>query len=212
VGHWHEGNRLRCFVCDRPAIGVIDLVMDVRGVDFGKAISWVAGRFDVPLIPARKPHERREQRTRLDGVIDPITFLVRSHIFSRLSTPSRLLAPVLVGLSGRNEHSADTPRRVAVSYRALMRYSGLKSPNAVRKAIEELTVIGWMRGASDRAGLVRVTGSYVIVPFARPVVELGHALAKEEQLVIAHEREQARRRREERERAFRTRARGRNAA
>src|ERR1700681_2184528 len=51
VRYWREGNRLRCFVCDRPAIGVIDLVLDILGGDCAIAISWVAQRFEVPTIP-----------------------------------------------------------------------------------------------------------------------------------------------------------------
>jgi hypothetical protein len=185
-------------------------VMDILGVDCANAISWVEQRFEVPLIPARKPHERAEHR-RLEGVIDPITLLVRSHVFSRLSMPARLIAPVLVGLSEKNAHFAEADRTIDISYRALMRYSGLKSPNAVSKGIEELKVIGWMRGGSDAAGLVRATGSYVLSPFADPLLELGHVLAKEEQMLIVHERQQSKRRRQERERIFRGRTQGRNA-
>src|SRR5271154_6690054 len=99
------------------------------------------------------------------GITEPITYLVRSHIYSRLSMPARLLAPVLVSLSDLSErhgYSVEAPRSIEISYRALMRYSGLKSPNAVRKGIEELRVIGWMRGRSEAKGLVRTTGSYVI--------------------------------------------------
>ena len=202
VGYWGGGNRLRCFVCDRLAIGVIDLVIDFLGVDVANAISWVAQRFEVPQIPARKPRDRPDRR-RLDNLTDPITFLVRSHIFSRLSVPARLLAPVLVSLSEKNGYSAEASRTIDISYRALMRYSGLKSPNAVRKGIEELKVIGWMLGGSEATGSVRTTGSYVILPFAEPMIDLGHSLAKEEQVLIEHERQQSKRRRQERERIFR---------
>src|SRR4051812_19166456 len=54
VRYWAKGNRLRCFVCERRPIGVIDLVMDFQKTEFNSAVGWIAAHFDVHEIPARK--------------------------------------------------------------------------------------------------------------------------------------------------------------
>ena len=79
-GYWAAANRLKCFVCGKPVIGVIDLVMDARDVDFVSAIVWIRSRFDVPRMPVRKPTGPENERY-LDGITHPIDYLVRSHIF-----------------------------------------------------------------------------------------------------------------------------------
>jgi hypothetical protein len=55
VGIRTTNNTVKCFGCDSKPMGPIDLVMDVLGTDSpaGAAI-WIADRFEVPTIPARR--------------------------------------------------------------------------------------------------------------------------------------------------------------
>ena len=189
-------NRLRCFVCDGPCVGPIDLVMTVVGLDVKQAIDWIADRFEVPRIPVTRQNSRANQLRYYD-LADPMAFLVRSHIYAWLSGPGRQLVPVMLAFSEQKELSADSPRDVQISYRALMRYSGLGSPNSVRNGLRELEIIGWLsRRAGYSCGPVRSTGRYVVRPFAQSVVELAHQLAREAQSTIAGERTHRRSERE----------------
>jgi len=210
VGYWHAANRLKCFVCAKPAIGVIDFVMDARDMDFVSAIVWIESRFDVPRMPVRKPTGRGERR-HLDGITHPIDYLVRAHIFRQLSPPAQAIATAMVAFS---DHAgiADAPRHVTISYRALMRYTGIRSPNSVSKAIDELEMIGWLRPHTLRAGLLKTTGVYIVTPFSQSILELGHRLAKEEQMAIEYERTAAERRRVQRQEVFRASSKERGAA
>ena len=209
VGYWAAANRLKCFVCGKPAIGVIDLVMDARNLDFVDAVAWIASRFDVPRMPVRKPD--RGERRYLQGVTHPIDYLVRAHIFRQLSPPAQAIATAMVAFS---DHAgiADAPRHVTISYRALMRYTGIRSPNSVSKAIDELEMIGWLRPHTLRAGLLKTTGVYIVTPFSQSILELGHRLAKEEQMAIEYERTAAERRRVQRQEVFRASSKERGAA
>jgi hypothetical protein len=211
VGYWEQENRLKCFVCDKPAIGVIGLVMDVLNLDFKGAIAWIDSRFEVPRMLRRKKIERAERRN-LDGVLHPIDYLVRSHIFSKLSAPTQAIAAAMIAFSEKTGALAESTRMVTISYRALQRYSGLRSPNAVCNAVRELEMIGWLQASTQRAGLQNTTAIYSITPFSESVVALGHALAKEEQMAIEYERAASKQRRVERERAFRAKSRRQGAA
>ncbi len=192
VGYWAAANRLKCFVCGRPAIGVIDLVMDARDMDFVSAIVWIESRFDIPWMPVRKPD--RGERRYLDAITHPIDYLVRSHIFGQLSPPAQSVATTVVAFGDHNG-PAHAPWTVTISYRALMRYTGIRSPSSVRKALCELEMIGWLRAHTRRTGLLKATGAYVITPFGDAIVELGHKLARDEHMAIEYERAAAERRR-----------------
>jgi hypothetical protein len=204
VRYWRGGNRLRCFVCDRT-FGPVDLAIDLLRMRFVDAVRWIAEKFEVPHIPARKKSERRivAPGSVLAGE-DPITFLVRSHVFSQLSAPTRSVAPVLLSFSDYEREMGQGPRPVKISYRALGQYSGLKSPNAIRKAIEELEVIGWLEvERQPREGLVYATGRYRLTPYSQDLIALGNTLADQKRQIIQYERAVARERKEERQRMFR---------
>jgi len=205
VSCWEEANRLKCFVCDRPAIGAINLVIELLGVEPSRAIDWIAQNFPVPRIPARRPLQRGGDRFPIGVGESPMDLLVRSHIYSRLSSPARELAPVLLALVDKEQAAAHEPRKLQISYRAMIRYSGLKSPNAIRKAIEELSIIGWLHPVPNKLnGMVKRVGTYTITPYSDAVRELGNTLATEEQQAIAYEKAWAQLRRIERQRAFRS--------
>ena len=200
VGYWQDENRLKCFVCGRPPIRVIDLVMDIQDTDFGGAIAWIESRFDVPRIPVRKPTGSGERRY-LDGITHPIDYLVRSHIYSRLSPPAQAVATAMVAFRD-HEGQSGAPWTAKISYRALMRYTGIRSPRSVSKALSELEMIGWLQRRGQRVGLLRTTNAYTVTPFSESIKELGHKLAQEEQLAIEYERAAAERRRVQRQKTF----------
>ena len=55
VGIRASNNTVKCFGCYSTPMGPIDLVMDVKGIAApADAALWIAGQFDVPLIPAQK--------------------------------------------------------------------------------------------------------------------------------------------------------------
>src|SRR5438067_587179 len=54
VGIRTGNNTVKCFGCDSKPMGPIDFVMDVLGLAAADAALWIAGRFDVPTIPAGK--------------------------------------------------------------------------------------------------------------------------------------------------------------
>jgi len=85
----------------------------------------------------------------------------------------------------------------------MMRYSGLKSPNVIKKALEELRIIGWLHPLPNQLnGLVKKVGSYLLNPYSEAVRELGNVLAAEERRAIEYERAWAQQRRIDRQRDF----------
>jgi hypothetical protein len=183
--------------------------MEVRHEDFTAAISWIASNFDVSRIQVRKPE--LGVRRHLDGVTHPIDYLVRTHIFGQLSLPAQTVATAMVAFSD-HEGPAHKPWTVTISYRGLMRYSGIRSPNSISKAIKELQIIGWLQKHGGRVGVLRTTGAYTITPFSEKIEELGNKLAREEQMAIEYERAAAERRRIRRQMTFRAKSKGRGAA
>jgi hypothetical protein len=205
VAFWKLQNRLTCFVCGKPPTGAIDLVIEYLGVDFSAAVDWIDKHFDVPRIPARKPHEKKRDRLPIGVGESPMDPLVRSHIFSKLSPSSRQLAGVLLAFAETEQGATHSPRKLTMSYRGMMSYSGLRSPNAIKKALEELRIIGWLHPAPNKLkGLLKQVGSYSLTPYSDAVRELGNMLAAEERQAIEYERTWAQQRRIERQRAFRT--------
>jgi len=68
--------------------------------------------------------------------------LVQSGLWAQLSAPARSIAPVLAYFADKASGQSIAP--VTISYRAISRYSGVNSPNAVAKGIRELAEIGWL--------------------------------------------------------------------
>jgi hypothetical protein len=202
VRYWAEMNRLKCFVCPGAAIGAIDLVMEVSNCTFEQALEWLATKFEVPMIPARQKSERTgAPRRYLEQHMEPMELLVKMHIYQHLGRAARLLAPVLLAVSEKTSALGESPRTVTISYAAIRRYSGIKSPNSIRAGIQELEMLGWLHPHSNpQRGLVKAVGSYTITPYAEVITELGHSLAKEEHAVIALERKRAKERRADRQR------------
>jgi hypothetical protein len=96
--------------------------------------------------------------------------------------------------------------QVRISYRAITRYSGIQSPNAVRKALLELSELGFLRlpdPAVPRLLADRATATYTLTPLSNELQELAQASARQSQQEIAAEVELRARKRRERMRKLR---------
>lgn len=150
IGFMKAKNRGRCFVCDPHTWSNIDLVMIYLECDLQTAAAWIAERFPVPDLPKGCHVRKREgwyPRFRSSVFQDVITNLVRSGLWRDLSQSERSILPVLVTFT-------DSDRRVAeISYRGLMRYSGVGSQATIAKAIHHFEQMHLLRVIRAPGGL-----------------------------------------------------------
>ncbi len=202
VGIRHANNTVKCFGCDSKPMGPVDLVMSVLRLNGpADAALWIAARFRVPCIPKGKHLKQAASPPVRAGFEGDLGVLIFSGMWARLSLPARAIVPVLLNYADRQ--SGAVPVEVRLSYRAISRYSGISSPNAIAEAIRELEEIGWMarkEGSSSLGHPVRTVGVYVLTPQAAPVVERASALWQENREAIEIEREIRQRQRTERQR------------
>jgi len=161
---------------------------------------WIAERFEVPGLP--KGAHLQEKRTTFGpaGFEGEIGLLVQSGLWAELSAPTRCIAPVLLLFADREPAKATAT--VKVSYKAIGRYSGVVSPNAISKAIGELEEIGWLKKvAKQSAGPVAETGSYVLSPQGDDLMELANARARQTRTEIEAEKAVRKKQRETRRRS-----------
>jgi hypothetical protein len=135
VGIWRTANMVECFgsACDIGPLGPIDLVSDVRGLSASEAGLWIADHFDVPTIPKGRhlnPPPRLYTRAGFEGAIG---LLVQSALWRKLHASARAIVPVLLHFAAREEGKDSYP--VQISYTAVSRYSGVKSHNAIARAL-----------------------------------------------------------------------------
>jgi len=200
VRWWQSGNRLKCFVCDLPASGPIDLVIRVLGGDIRSALAWLTERFPgIPCIPARRMSEKPRY---LNGAMDPMRYLAATMIQPRLAPCTILVANALLLLCEPGA-TVESPRTGSISYKALARYSGVTSNASIHKAIEELRLIGWLQYGSARTGLTRTLNEYVLTPFSEEVRKIGDSIALEERAEIEWERAASKAKKAERDRQYR---------
>ena len=191
VGIRSTNNTVKCFGCGEGPFGPADLVMNALGLaNPGDAACWIANRFDVPYLPPGKHLVQPPRHIFQYGHEDDIGLLVFSGIWAKLSPPARSLVPVLLNLA---DHDGETHSlRARLSYRALSRYSGIVSPNAIKKAIEELQQIGWLSAvASPRtadSAPMRETAVYLIAPRSDDLVELANAQYAQQRSEVEIER------------------------
>lgn len=142
VGIHKVTNRVKCFGCDTPLIGVVDLVMEVLATDLKGAIRWLEDHFQLHHKPKGKHLESRgEERPYQIGYEGPIELLIKYGIWASLAPPTRAIAPVLLAFAERAEKDTFI---VTFSYRGILRNSGVRSFSSVSKAIEQLKGIGWV--------------------------------------------------------------------
>ena len=125
-------NRGMCFVCDQHTWSTIDLVMLYKECERREAVSWLAERFPVPSLPPGTQIKKREAWfPRFHSGVDEnvVTMLVRSGIWSELTHAERSILPPLVTFVDRDTGITE------ISYRGLMRYSGVGSQATIAAAI-----------------------------------------------------------------------------
>ena len=208
VGIRIANNTVKCFGCDSKPIGPIDMVMAVRELGVADAALWIAGRFDVPMIPAGKRLEVPGRRRDRVGHERGLELLIRSGLWATLSESARSIAPVLLAMSEKKELT-DQECSIQISYIAVSRYSGIQSPNSIRKALTELEEMGFLR--CPEAGLgrspARNASHYIVTPTSEALTELAHAFSAQTRNEIAAEREIRARLKSERVRALKERSR-----
>ena len=204
VGVRRKNNTVKCFVCDNKPMGPVDLAMSVLDLTGpADAALWIAARFSVPCIPKGKHLKQPARPPVRAGFEGDIGILVLSGLWAELSAPARCIVPVLLSHSDRE--SGKSTAEVRISYRAISRYSGVASPNAVADAIRELENIGWLarkEGPRRASSALRSVSAYLLTPQADSVIELAGAKWDQTKQAIEGEREIRRRQRAERQSAL----------
>ena len=157
VGLQKRGNRAMCFVCDPKALSPIDLVMSVLRLDFRQAVQWITSRYEVPAAPKGKHIARLQrwpERFRV-GTGSAVEMLIRSGIWASVTPAQRSLLPVLETFADSQTHKA------TISYRGMMRFSGVESQSTISSALKRFRALRFLRVESgrDNEGL-RTCGTY----------------------------------------------------
>jgi hypothetical protein len=184
-----KNNTIHCFGCGTKPMSVVDLVVDARRLTVADAARWLEQNFEVRRIKPRKHLAAAGARhPYMVGMEQPVELLVRSCLWAHLSVSAQRIVPVLLSFA---ERAGRDTFRVEISYRGMMRYSGVRSFNAVSGALDQLADIGWLQRPANatRSQLLRDTGAYVLTPYSDVVKELGNTLFLEERQIIQAERE-----------------------
>jgi hypothetical protein len=138
---YEKKNRVRCFVCDDVGgLSCIDLVMGVLNLDFVSAVRWIAERFTVRSVRRGQPIGKRSAELfplpfRVGVSASPYEILVRSGLFGVLKPAER---SVLTCLHEFRDQETGVTR---MSYRAIMRYSGVRAWSTMSSALKTLAKI-----------------------------------------------------------------------
>ena len=128
-----KANRGMCFVCDQHTWSTIDFVMLYLDCDRRTAVSWITERFPVPVLPKGSHVATREAWfPRFHSGVDEsvLTLLVRSGIWSEFTSAQRSILPSIMTFSNRDTGLTE------ISYRGLMRFSGVGSQATIAEAIK----------------------------------------------------------------------------
>jgi hypothetical protein len=134
--------------------------MTVQSCDMRTAVLWLARNFDVPVLPKRAHLETAERwqpcyraGTRDDG----LNFLIKSGVYATLSPSEQAILPVLLAYKDENNESV-------ISYRGIMRFSGVGSMSSVYKALkhfQDLHILERIGPARDKhLPVLRSVGHY----------------------------------------------------
>ena len=188
VGIRATNNTVKCFGCDSKPMGPIGLVMDVLALDSpAEAAIWIAERFDIPPIPARKHLAQKRRRDRV-GYERGLGLLIRSGLWAGFQEATQAIAPVLLEFA--EPHETDREKLVVqISYGSITRFSGVRSPNAIRRALVALDEAGFLTlpDCPRRRTPDRESATYTLTPNSDTLWELAQAVARQMQQEIAAE-------------------------
>jgi hypothetical protein len=195
-------NRCRCFVCDmRGGHSNIDLAMNVLGCDLGSAVQWIAKHFPVPNIKVGRPAgstlaSAKPYRIGVHG--SEWEVIMRSGMWGAMSAAERSILAILDKLQDVETGLTH------LSYRAIMRYSGVKKMANVSAAIKELSRMQALEvSRGPRIGVTRECSVYRVTLDNPKFLELCNAVFADARQEIAQEREYRASQKRERERAAR---------
>jgi hypothetical protein len=201
--HFYERrNRVRCFVCDmRGGHSSIDLVMGTLGIDFAQAVRWIAERFPVPNVKIGRPVGNAlaapmPYRVGIHGSAWEV--IVRSGTWGAITAAERSILATL-------EYCKDVDSGLTLmSYRAIMRYSGVKKMANVSAAIKSLCRMGALQVVrGQRIGITRECSVYRVTLDNPKFLELCNTVFTDARQEIEQEREYRASQKRERERASR---------
>jgi hypothetical protein len=165
----------------------VDLVMGVLDYDLGSAVLWIAERFPVPNVKVGRPAgntlpSAMPYRVGVHG--SEWEVIVRSGMWGMLSTAER---SILVVLDKWQDVETGLTR---LSYRAIMRYSGVAKLGNVSSAIKELKRIHALQSVPGlRVGLVRECSAYRVTLTDPKFLEICNEIYTSARKEIAQERE-----------------------
>jgi hypothetical protein len=185
---FEKRNRWRCFVCDmRGGHSNIDLVMGILDCDFGSAVRWIAEHFPVPNVKVGRPAGKSFPSAapyRVGVLGSEWEVVVRSGMWGVLTAAERSILLTLYAWQ-----DADTGL-TRLSYRAIMRYSGVAKLGNVSSALKELKKIHALQSVSGlRCGLVRECSTYWVTLTDPKFLEICNAIFTSARTEVAQERE-----------------------
>jgi hypothetical protein len=130
-----RSNKGKCFVCDHFTWSNVDLVQRVIGCSTAHAINWIAARFDVPRIAKRRPTTNRIVAPGRVGCGSQVQDFMRSGLFAALPHATKALLFVLHEFMDWQQ----------LSYRTLMRLSGIGSRATIKVSLENLKHVGLLK-------------------------------------------------------------------
>ena len=165
----------------------LDLVMGVLDCDFGSAVLWVAERFPIPSVKVGRPAGNTlpfplPYRVGVRG--SEWEVIVRSGMWGMLSAAERSILLTL-------EHFKDSETGLTrLSYRAIMRYSGVAKLGNVSSAIKELRRIHALQSVPGlRCGLVRECSTYRVTLTDAKFLEICNEIYASARQEVAQERD-----------------------
>ena len=187
--HFHERkNRVRCFVCDmRGGHSNVDLVMGVLDLTFGEAVRWIAERFPVPNVKVGRPVGSRAAQAapyRVGVHGSAWEVIIRSGMWGALSAAERSILMVL-------DYFKDSETGITrMSYRAIMRYSGVAKMANVSSAIKEFRKMHAAQAIpGPRIGVTRECSSYRVTLDDPKFLDLCNGVCRANREQVAQERD-----------------------
>ncbi len=184
---YEKGNRCRCFVCDlKGGHSNIDLVMGVLPCDFRDAVFWIAERFPVPNVKVGRPAGKTLPSAlpyRAGVLGSEWEVVVRSGLWGLLSAAER---SILLALHAFQDVDTGLTR---LSYRAIMRYSGVRKTGNISNAIKELKKMHALQAVPGlRRGLLRECSTYRVTLTDPKFLEICNGVFASARKEVAQER------------------------